>query len=574
MIKRIGEIKNIRDISAHYAQIGKFLDDREKNLGTLQAIRDGSLKVPFFRGLKKTTLGGILKQEYAECQDNSKILGATHKALASMEEGIDLNLVIAGKNIRSLTEGKNKSLRSIQYMLDLVSAQISNIHPGYVSDAVEARQLLIKRYNKVSDMYDALVNKNREMLSELAKKQVLNKDYLDKTAIIEHRSAYFRDNYPLLEKGLSLIAAKHKKRLSAGILAACAVVGLVGGALLVNPFSHKGSNVQKTPFMQEAIMLDNSPPQTYDWEQEFSNAQGKVPIEMFHYISNSRNISEIRKLGIDGRYVVSADGLRRHLQDLYERGFRPISIGEYINGLQNLPEGVKPVLLTLDDATHGQFDFLRQNNVSDPVMFEYNQKQLALDPDCFVAILQEFSKTHPDFRSKAAFAVDFANASATGYEAPFIQPEFVGDKLNLLLDMGFDIINHGMRHLNYSKLTKAQIEDDCGRALFEMQKYLGHRISQVNSFAFPYGGVPAGINSLEVLRSFSYKGMRVENQLLFGAWGGAAKNPHTGDQTGIIPRIEVCESTFPGLIYNRNDFYRTPVASSSQALTGNGQALK
>jgi hypothetical protein len=51
----------------------------------------------------------------------------------------------------------------------------------------------------------------------------------------------------------------------------------------------------------------------------------------------------------------SVRDFRQDLELLYAKGFRPVSISEVIDGRINLARGRKPVLLTFDDSSPGQF---------------------------------------------------------------------------------------------------------------------------------------------------------------------------------------------------------------------------
>ena len=109
------------------------------------------------------------------------------------------------------------------------------------------------------------------------------------------------------------------------------------------------------------------------------NEAGVVPILEYHDV-----------LPKERSMVRSIDNFKHDLQRLYEEGYRPVLLRDYLDNKIDLPLGMAPVVFTFDDARNSQFRYLPNGEI---------------DPTCAVGIWQDFAKTHPDFPVKATFYV-------------------------------------------------------------------------------------------------------------------------------------------------------------------------
>ena len=110
------------------------------------------------------------------------------------------------------------------------------------------------------------------------------------------------------------------------------------------------------------------------------NELGKIMILMYHDIGEPEDI-----------WVRTPENFRKDLQTLYDKGYRAISMKDYIEGNIDTPPGTTPVVITFDDGTKGQFNILDEDG------------EFVINPDSAVGILEEFNKEHPDFGLKATF---------------------------------------------------------------------------------------------------------------------------------------------------------------------------
>lgn len=215
-------------------------------------------------------------------------------------------------------------------------------------------------------------------------------------------------------------------------------------------------------------------------DEIYEHLSGKIPILEYHIIetpnvySNYILTKKIKKTKDNERFFVSSEDFRKHLEILYENGYRNISLEEYLSimkgqkkDFRRLTPGSKLYVLTFDDATFGQFDFLK------------NEKgEIFIDPDCAIGIMIDFAKRYPEFKLNAAFSIDFENV-------PFHQKEYITKKLNLLLDYGFEIVNHTYSHKSLARLYKKnpnKVNEEIGKAMEMFEYHLGYRVSHITRY--------------------------------------------------------------------------------------------
>lgn len=193
------------------------------------------------------------------------------------------------------------------------------------------------------------------------------------------------------------------------------------------------------------------------------NKKGDILIAEYHRI-----------LPKESSYARSITSFRSDLQKLYELGFRPVTLIEFLEDRMNIPPGSTPVVLTFDDSTVSQFKILPGGKI---------------DPDCAVGILKDFSEKHPDFPVKATFYILPDN--------PFGQAGFLNRKLALLKEWGCEIGSHTMTHRSLSKLSDDEIKKELGESVDNIRE-LGF---EPKTMAVPYGCMPKDPN---ILKSFTW----------------------------------------------------------------------
>jgi len=233
------------------------------------------------------------------------------------------------------------------------------------------------------------------------------------------------------------------------------------------------------------------------------NEAGVVPILEYHDV-----------LPKERSMVRSIDNFKHDLQRLYDEGYRPVLLHDYLDNKIDLPIGMAPVVFTFDDARNSQIRYLPNGEI---------------DPTCVVGIWQEFAKTHPDFPVKATFyllpTVNFCGTSDGA------------KKVQALVAMGCELGNHTINHPKLSKLSDADVEKELGDCVVEIKKLAPG--TKVDTVALPMGISP---KNKKLLASGSYQGQTYANRavLLVGANPAPAPISKRFDPMRL-PRIQACE---------------------------------
>ncbi|MFZ5817539.1 MAG: polysaccharide deacetylase family protein [Bacillota bacterium] len=163
-------------------------------------------------------------------------------------------------------------------------------------------------------------------------------------------------------------------------------------------------------------------------EQHRPNELGRVLILEYHHFGHQEE-----------RWTRTYANFRKDLETLYAKGFRAVSLLDYINGEMKLPAGTSPVILTFDDSMKNQFPAVIKDGKLEP------------HPDSPVAILLQFAREHPDFGLAGTFYVKFT-------EVPFEEEEHWKEKLRFLVRHGFEVANHSYTHDNLALLDDQGVQ--------------------------------------------------------------------------------------------------------------------
>jgi len=236
------------------------------------------------------------------------------------------------------------------------------------------------------------------------------------------------------------------------------------------------------------------------------NELGKVMILEYHLIGDKED-----------RWERRYDNFRQDLERLYREGYRLISLVDYLENNIRVPAGYTPVILTFDDGSRGQFNFLEKDG------------QLVVDPKSAVGILLDFAKEHPDFGTAATFYTLFP---------PFGQPKYWKEKVRFLVEHGMDIGNHTLSHSNLGKLSPAEIAREVGGPVKLLKEVLP--TYEVKTLALPYGLLPKDDSAI---RAGTYAGVPYRNLaiLLVGAEPARSVNDRLFNPYRL-PRVQAISS--------------------------------
>jgi hypothetical protein len=280
-----------------------------------------------------------------------------------------------------------------------------------------------------------------------------------------------------------------------GTAAALAVLAAVGLA---------GSAVAQTPHARAA------------------NPTGRIPILEYHIIGDR-----------DSRWARSREGFRRDLQLLYDRGYRPITVAELVDGSFRLAPGRSPVVFTFDDASPGQFRYVD------------TEGRLEIDPTSALGIWLDFAKTHPDWSPRATFCMlpaashghaFFGDKGVQGQKTAWRFP-----KLRELAARGFELCVHTLWHANLGKLSDAEVQEQIARSVLAVDSAVpGYR---VRTFALPLGIWP---KNRELARAGSWRDPRSGRVVRYAfdavlevSGGPAPSRNAPGFDPGRLPRVQV-----------------------------------
>lgn len=253
------------------------------------------------------------------------------------------------------------------------------------------------------------------------------------------------------------------------------------------------------------------------------NEAGKIMILMYH------NIGEEEQ-----EWVRTPDNFRKDMETLYEKGYRPISLTDYVNGSIFTEEGMTPVVITFDDGNLNNFEYLEDGRIK---------------KDSVIGLLMDFHERHKDFPLEATF---FVNG-----KRPFRQDSLIAAKLNFIIESGMDIGNHTKDHSGFKKAGAEEIQEQIGAEAQFLMNIISRDDYIVNTLALPFGERPKEESLTKYLASGSYQGVPYENIAVLNVGWNPAYSPYDKrfDQTSI-PRIRASEMNVDNVgLYNYLDYF-------------------
>lgn len=200
-------------------------------------------------------------------------------------------------------------------------------------------------------------------------------------------------------------------------------------------------------------------------------------------------------------------------------GFRPVTLGDYLDNRMDLAPGASPIVITFDDSTQSQFSMLPNGQI---------------DPNSAIGAWKEFAEKHSDFPILASFYVL--------PPVPWGQKDHLPKKLAFLQQWGCEIGSHTISHTSLKKLSEEQAKQELAGSI-EFVRGLGF---DCRALSLPYGISP---KNATLLRKFVYNGKAysLDGCLLVGA--NPAPSP-TSDKFDPyrIPRIQGIDGPY-GVTY-------------------------
>ncbi|HYJ13756.1 MAG TPA: polysaccharide deacetylase family protein [Thermomicrobiales bacterium] len=202
------------------------------------------------------------------------------------------------------------------------------------------------------------------------------------------------------------------------------------------------------------------------------NELGVIPVVMYHaFISGPT----------DDLWTRNLDDFRGDLQYLYDNNFYVISVRELISNDIDVPLGKHPVVLTYDDASPRQFQFMKND-----------AGELVPTPDSAIGVLEEFFAAHPDFGKGSHFGI--VGNNCFGWHDEVVEynsgDEYCQLKLQWLSDNGYEVGNHTWTHENLNLQDGDGVAEQIGKnAQFIVDRVQGPGNESL-ILTLPFGELP------------------------------------------------------------------------------------
>lgn len=241
------------------------------------------------------------------------------------------------------------------------------------------------------------------------------------------------------------------------------------------------------------------------------NEAGEIMILMYHNIGEE-----------EAEWTRTMENFRNDLITIYKKGYRAVSLKDYVNNNMDVEEGMTPIVITFDDGNENNFKMIKNDKGED-----------IIDPDSAIGILESFAKEYPDFKTTASFFVFGTNA--------FRQPEFLEYKFNYLIKNGYDIGNHTIDHRGMKNLEdKEIIQEVIGKQVAIINNILPEYT--VNTYALCYGERPKNKDLEKYLHMGIYNEASYENIAILNVGWNPAEAPITNKFNPLsLPRIRASE---------------------------------
>ncbi|AHM58126.1 polysaccharide deacetylase (plasmid) [Peptoclostridium acidaminophilum DSM 3953] len=253
------------------------------------------------------------------------------------------------------------------------------------------------------------------------------------------------------------------------------------------------------------------------------NEAGKIMVLMYHNIGSE-----------ESEWTRTPANFIRDLEILYEKGYRPISLSDYVTGNITTEQGFTPVVITFDDGNKNNFEYLENGEIS---------------KECAVGLLLDFHEKHKDFPLEATFFVDG--------NRPFRQGGLESKKLKFIIDSGMDIGNHTLGHMNLKSAAAEEMQEQIGSQAQYLLGLIDKEGYEINTLALPFGGRPKDESLTGYLSLGSFNGVAYENIAVLNVGWHPGQSPYNAEfNPASIPRIRGSETKVDSVgLYDYLDYF-------------------
>ncbi len=240
------------------------------------------------------------------------------------------------------------------------------------------------------------------------------------------------------------------------------------------------------------------------------NELGRVPIMMYHgIVDTTTNQYTGGNVDKDG-YNRTSNAFLEDLEMYYGKGYRMIRLKDYIDGNIDVSLGYSPIILTFDDGNANNFRVIKKNE----------DGSLEFDPNSAIGVLEKIKKKYPDFNVTATF---FLNGGLCN------QPEYNEDIIKFLLENGYDIGNHTISHVDFTKISIYKTKEEVGNMYKKLENLIPGKY--VNIIALPFGSPYS-------------KGHKNYEFILNGEYDGFKYNTEAALRVGWEPEVSPFDTSF------------------------------
>ncbi|MGE4284635.1 MAG: polysaccharide deacetylase family protein [Clostridia bacterium] len=261
-----------------------------------------------------------------------------------------------------------------------------------------------------------------------------------------------------------------------------------------------------------------------DYKEVKPNEMGEIMVIMYHYFGDKEQ-----------EFTRTFDNFKKDLSVLYEKGYRLISLDDFMNNNINIPAGTTPVIFTFDDAPASEFSLVEKDG------------KLEVDPNTAVGTMVDFNKMHPDFGLEGTFYInETAFAGSKGTER---------ERLQYLIDLGMDIGNHTFGHTNLAKANTDVIQKVIGSHVKKMKEYFPDY--KQTSLALPFGEYKN--STFDYIVQGQYEGVEYKNDsILLVGWKPSPPPAHKNLNPLKILRVRAGEGKEHDMYYYLEYFEKNP----------------
>lgn len=237
-----------------------------------------------------------------------------------------------------------------------------------------------------------------------------------------------------------------------------------------------------------------------------ANEMGQIMVLMYHNIKTP-----------ELQYTRTPEHLREDIQLLKDEGYYPITVRDLYQGTIDVPVGKTPVVLTFDDSSPGQYRILADGSV---------------DPDSAVGIMQA-SVLQGGWAPKASFFVLLEVTPPIN--TVFGQPELKKQKLEQLVQWGYEVGSHTVSHLDLKEASSNEAHKQLAQSKAMIEEMVGGGY-QVTTLAVPFGIYPSD----DALFKGQWEDLSYDYKGVLEVTGGGSPSPFSTKFEPLhIHRIEV-----------------------------------